>query len=38
VSIELYLRLAQTLPLVQLLPWLAAGPLLGLWAMRPLLR
>ncbi len=38
VSIELFVRLAQTVPLAQLLPWLAAGPLLGLLAMRPLLR
>ena len=38
VSIELFVRLAQSVPLDTLLPWLAAGPLLGLWAMRPLLR
>ena len=37
VSIELFVRLAQTVPLAQLLPWLAVGPLLGLLAMRPLL-
>jgi hypothetical protein len=37
-AIELFLRLAQTVPLAQLLPWLAAGPVLGLMAMRPLLR
>jgi DHA1 family inner membrane transport protein len=24
-------------PLAQLLPWLAVGPALGLWMMRPLL-
>ena len=36
VSIELFVRLAQTLPLGQLLPWLALGPALGLLAMRPL--
>ena len=36
-SIELFVRLAQTVPLAQLLPWLALGPLLGLLAMRPLL-
>jgi hypothetical protein len=38
VSIELFVRLAQQLPLAQLLPWLALGPALGLLAMRPLLR
>ena len=37
VSIELFVRLAQTVPLGHLLPWLALGPLLGCWAMRPLL-
>ena len=37
-SIELFVRLAQSLPLAQLLPWLGLGPLLGLWALRPLLR
>ena len=37
-SIELFVRLAQQLPLAQLLPWLALGPALGLLAMRPLLR
>ncbi len=37
VSIELFVRLAQTVPLAQLLPWLAAGPVLGLVAMRSLL-
>ncbi len=36
-SIELFVRLAQTVPLAQLLPWLAAGPVLGLVAMRSLL-
>jgi predicted MFS family arabinose efflux permease len=36
-SIELFLRLAQGQPLGTLLPWLAIGPLLGLWALRPLL-
>lgn len=36
VSIELFVRLAQTVPLAQLLPWLALGPVLGLLAMRPL--
>jgi predicted MFS family arabinose efflux permease len=37
-SIELFVRLNQTLSLAQLLPWLALGPLLGLVALRPLLR
>jgi MFS family permease len=37
VSIELFVRLAQTVPLPALLPWLAIGPALGLIAMRPLL-
>jgi MFS transporter, DHA1 family, inner membrane transport protein len=37
-SIELFVRLAQQLPLAQLLPWLALGPALGLLAMRPLLK
>ena len=37
-SIELFVRLAQTIPLERLLPWLGLGPLLGLLAMRPLLR
>jgi predicted MFS family arabinose efflux permease len=36
-SIELFVRLAATLPLAQLLPWLALGPIAGLWALRPLL-
>ena len=36
-SIELFVRLAAALPLASVLPWLAAGPLLGLWSMRPLL-
>lgn len=36
-SIELFVRLAQTVALAQLLPWLAVGPVLGLMAMRPLL-
>jgi MFS family permease len=37
-SIEIFVRLAGALPLESLLPWLALGPLLGLWALRPLLR
>jgi len=36
-SIELFVRLAQTVPLAQLLPWLALGPALGSLAMRSLL-
>ncbi len=36
-SIEIFVRLAAALPLASVLPWLAAGPLLGLWLMRPLL-
>jgi len=36
-SIELFVRLAQHWPLGSLLPWLALGPALGLWALRPLL-
>jgi predicted MFS family arabinose efflux permease len=36
VSIETFVRLSQTVPLAQLLPWLALGPLLGLLALRPL--
>jgi MFS family permease len=37
-SIELFVRLAQTVPLAQLLPWLGLGPLVGVWALRPLWR
>jgi MFS transporter, DHA1 family, inner membrane transport protein len=37
VSIELFVRLSQQVPLGTLLPWLALGPLVGLWALRPLL-
>jgi hypothetical protein len=37
VSIELFVRLATTQPLGDLLPWLALGPALGLLALRPLL-
>ncbi len=36
-SIELFVQLAQTVPLGSLLPWLALGPALGCWAMRSLL-
>jgi MFS transporter, DHA1 family, inner membrane transport protein len=38
ISIELFVRLAQTLPLAQVLPWLAVGPACGLWLLRPLLK
>ena len=38
VSIELFVAAAQRLPLAAVLPWLAAGPLIGLWMLRPLLR
>lgn len=37
-SIELFVRAAQAFPLAAVLPWLALGPVLGLLAMRPLLR
>ncbi|NIC41006.1 nitrate/nitrite transporter [Aquabacterium sp. A08] len=37
-SILLHVAWAQHTPLEAVLPWLAVGPLLGLWAMRPLLR
>jgi MFS family permease len=37
-SIEIFVRMASVLPLASVLPWLALGPLLGLWLMRPLLR
>jgi MFS family permease len=37
-SIELFARAAQSLPLALLLPWLAVGPLVGLWFLRPLVR
>jgi MFS family permease len=38
VSIQLFVGLAQSVPLATLLPWLGLGPLIGLWALRPLLR
>jgi MFS transporter, DHA1 family, inner membrane transport protein len=37
VSIELFVRAAQVWPLAGVLPWLALGPALGLWMLRPLL-
>jgi predicted MFS family arabinose efflux permease len=36
-SIELFVRGTQAYSLAALLPWLAAGPVLGLWMLRPLL-
>jgi MFS transporter, DHA1 family, inner membrane transport protein len=38
VSILLFVSLAQTVALGALLPWLALGPALGLWALWPLVR
>jgi MFS transporter, DHA1 family, inner membrane transport protein len=38
ISIEVFGRLATSMPLQHLLPWLAVGPALGLIALRPLLR
>jgi MFS transporter, DHA1 family, inner membrane transport protein len=38
VSIELFVRAAQAWPLEQVLPFLALGPVLGLWMLSPLLR
>jgi MFS transporter, DHA1 family, inner membrane transport protein len=38
VSIELFVRLAQSVPLATLLPGLALGPALGLWVLRALLK
>jgi hypothetical protein len=38
VSIELHVRLATHVPLEHLLPWLAIGPIAGLWALRGLTR
>lgn len=37
-SIQFFVTLSQTVPLAQLLPWIALGPLFGLVAMRSLLR
>ena len=36
-SIQLFVGLAQNHSLATLLPWLGIGPLLGVWALRPLL-
>ncbi len=38
VSILLFVFLAETVPLQHLVPWLALGPALGLWALWPLVR
>jgi len=38
VSILLFVWLAETVPLAHLLPWLAMGPALGLWALWPLVK
>ncbi|MBC5763341.1 MFS transporter [Ramlibacter albus] len=37
-SIEVFVRAAQAAPLETVLPWLALGPVLGLWALAPLAR
>jgi MFS family permease len=37
VSIEIFVAAAQARPLAHVLPWMAIGPLAGLWMMRPLL-
>ena len=36
VSIELFTHLSSSYELANLLPWLGIGPLLGIWAMKPL--
>lgn len=38
VSIELFTHLSSSYELADLLPWLGIGPLLGIWAMKPLWR
>ena len=38
VSIELFTHLSSSYELANLLPWLGIGPLLGIWAMKPLWR
>ncbi|WP_353618801.1 hypothetical protein [Paenacidovorax monticola] len=37
-SIELFVRAGEALPLDRLLPWLALGPVMGLYMLRPLWR
>ncbi len=37
-SIQLFVWLAQSHPLAQLIPWMGIGPVLGVWALWPLLR
>lgn len=36
ISIQGFVLLSQSVPLSHLLPWLGLGPLLGVWALRPL--
>lgn len=36
VSIEVFVRAVQAWPLAAVLPWMALGPVLGLWMLRPL--
>ncbi|MGE4242650.1 MFS transporter [Ramlibacter sp.] len=38
VSIEVFVRAAVAWPLAWVLPWLAIGPMIGLWMMRPLVQ
>ena len=38
VSIQLFVWLAESVPLAALLPWLGLGPVLGVLALRPLWR
>lgn len=38
VSIEVFVRASQAWPLALVLPWLALGPIFGLWMFRPLVR
>ncbi len=38
VTIQSFVAATQAWPLSQVLPWLALGPVLGLWMMRPLLK
>jgi MFS transporter, DHA1 family, inner membrane transport protein len=37
-SIQLFVWLAQSYPLQKLIPWMGVGPVLGVWALWPLLR
>ncbi|WP_420464806.1 MFS transporter [Panacagrimonas sp.] len=38
ISIQLFVSLAQHYPLASLIPWMGLGPILGVWALFPLLR